>query len=51
MLAIKNAKVLTVTDGTLENGIVLIDNGKITAVGTDVAIPADAEVLDPPASG
>ena len=46
MLAIKNAKVLTVTGGTLENGIVLIDNGKITAVGTDVAIPADAEVLD-----
>ena len=46
MLAIKNAKVLPVTADPIENGTVLIDGGKITAVGTDVEIPAGSEVID-----
>lgn len=42
---LKNATIVTVTKGTIENGSVLIANGKIQAVGKDV--PAgDAEVLD-----
>ncbi|MEM8882696.1 MAG: amidohydrolase family protein [Planctomycetota bacterium] len=40
----KGKKVYTVLDGVLENGIVLVENGKITAVGTDVAIPEGATV-------
>lgn len=43
---IRNATVLTVTKGTVENGSVLIENGKIAAVGKDVSAPADATVVD-----
>lgn len=46
MLAITNAKVLTVTNGMIENGTVLVDGGKITAVGNNVAVPAGAEVIN-----
>lgn len=46
MKAIVNGKVVTVTQGTLENGVVLIDKGKIKAVGAKVKIPKDAEVID-----
>ena len=43
---IRNATVLTVTKGTIQNGSVLIENGKIAAVGKDVSAPADATVVD-----
>jgi imidazolonepropionase-like amidohydrolase len=43
---IRNATVLTVTKGTIENGSVLIENGKIAAVGKSVSAPADATVVD-----
>ena len=33
MLAIVNGKVLTITNGTIDEGVVLISNGKIKAVG------------------
>lgn len=33
MIAIKNGKVVTVTDKTFEHGTVLIEDGKILAVG------------------
>ncbi len=46
MLAIKNAKIITVTQGIIEQGTVLVDEGKIKAVGQQVAVPADAEVID-----
>lgn len=46
VIAIKGGTVLTVTNGTLENGIVIIRDGKIAAVGTDVAIPDGASVID-----
>ena len=46
MLAIKGGTVVTVTGGTIENGVVLIENGKIKAVGANVEIPAGAEVID-----
>ncbi len=44
--ALTNAKIYTVTNGIIENGTLLISNGIIEAVGTDVSIPADAEVID-----
>lgn len=46
MIAIINAKIVTVTNGTIENGVVLTENGKITAVGADVKVPSGAEVID-----
>ncbi|MCG8460341.1 MAG: hypothetical protein MI919_29010, partial [Holophagales bacterium] len=45
-LAITGATVMTVSQGTLENGTVVVENGKITAVGTDVAVPEGATVID-----
>src|SRR3954451_12974232 len=45
-ILIRNATVLTVTKGTVQNGSVLIENGKIAAVGKNVSAPADATVVD-----
>jgi imidazolonepropionase-like amidohydrolase len=44
--AIRNATVVTVTRGTIANGTVLMRDGKIAAVGTNVPIPAGADVYD-----
>jgi imidazolonepropionase-like amidohydrolase len=44
--ALTHAAVETVTKGRLENATVIIRNGIIEAVGTDVPIPADAQVID-----
>ena len=44
--AITNATILTVTNGTIEQGTVLIRGAKIAAVGKDVAVPAGANVID-----
>jgi len=46
MIAIANGKVMTITQGTLERGTVLIEGGRIVAVGEEVEIPEDAEVYD-----
>ncbi|MEO8726257.1 MAG: amidohydrolase [Acidobacteriaceae bacterium] len=43
---IKGGTVLTVTHGRIENGSVLIHNGKIAAVGQNIAAPAGAKVID-----
>jgi imidazolonepropionase-like amidohydrolase len=45
-ILIKNATVLTVTHGKIENGSVLIHNGKIAEVGKMVNAPAGAKVID-----
>ncbi len=46
--ALKGGKLLTVSHGTIENGVLVISGGKITAVGaaSSVKIPNDAEVID-----
>ena len=46
MIALTNGKLYTITDGIIETGTVLMDGNKIMAVGADVAIPADAQVID-----
>jgi imidazolonepropionase-like amidohydrolase len=47
IVAIKGGTVLTVTKGTIQNGIVVLRDGKIVAVGgPDTAVPAGAEVID-----
>jgi len=45
-VALTNATIETVTKGTIQNGTVLIVDGKITAVGSNVSIPTGIEVID-----
>src|SRR6266446_10516326 len=47
-IVLKGGKLLTVSHGTIENGVLVIENGKITAVGSaeEVKIPANARVQD-----
>lgn len=45
-VALKGGMIHTITKGVIENGIVLFDKGKIVAVGKDVKIPEDAEIID-----
>jgi imidazolonepropionase-like amidohydrolase len=47
-LVLKGGKVLTVTKGVIENGVVVMQGGKITAVGpaSSVSAPAGAQVVD-----
>ena len=44
--AIRNARVVTVSGPDIENGTVVIREGKIAAVGTTVDVPADAVSID-----
>jgi imidazolonepropionase-like amidohydrolase len=43
---IRNATVLTITNGVIENGSVLIRGAKIAAVGRNLTAPAGARVID-----
>lgn len=46
-IALKGGKLLTITHGVIENGIVVMHNGRITAVGgPGTAIPSGAKVID-----
>jgi imidazolonepropionase-like amidohydrolase len=44
--AIKSGKVFTLAGGPIANGTVVIRDGKIAAVGANIAIPQDAQVID-----
>ncbi len=44
--AIVGARIVTVSGAVIENGTVVIQNGKITAVGANASIPAGAERID-----
>jgi imidazolonepropionase-like amidohydrolase len=46
MIAITNGKVLTITQGVFDPGTVLIEGGRIVAVGEAIEIPEDAEIYD-----
>ena len=43
---IRDATVLTIADGTIEGGDVLVENGKIAAVGQNLDAPSGADVYD-----
>jgi imidazolonepropionase-like amidohydrolase len=45
-IAITGGKIYTVSGDKIENGIVIIDKGKITAVGANVAIPNGARIIN-----
>ena len=44
--AIRNARIVTVSGPDIENGTVVIRDGKIEAVGANVAVPAGAQTID-----
>ena len=44
--AIRGGTVVTVSGADIPNGTVVISGGKITAVGANVAVPANAQVID-----
>ncbi|HET9531130.1 MAG TPA: amidohydrolase family protein [Blastocatellia bacterium] len=44
--AIRNARIVTVTGPVIERGTVVISNGRITAVGANVSVPAGAKIID-----
>jgi imidazolonepropionase-like amidohydrolase len=46
MIAIVNGTVMTMTQGTLEKGTVLVEGGRVVALGEEVEIPEDAEIFD-----
>jgi len=45
-IALQGATIHTVTNGVIENGTIVFQNGIITAVGADVQIPAGTRVID-----
>ena len=46
LIALRGGTILTVTQGTIPNGTIVLRDGKIAAVGANVTIPAGAEVID-----
>ena len=46
IVCIRNATLLTVTKGTIPDGTIVLQNGKITAIGRNVSVPAGAEIID-----
>jgi len=47
-IALRGGRLLTITHGVIENGVVVMQNGKISAIGgaSSVSIPRDAKVID-----
>lgn len=48
VIALRGGKLLTISHGVIENGVLVMENGKITAVGAaaSVTIPKNARVID-----
>ncbi|HEY7786827.1 MAG TPA: hypothetical protein VIB00_19000, partial [Pyrinomonadaceae bacterium] len=44
--AIRNAHIITVSGADIENGTIVIRDGKIAAVGATVDVPAGAQTID-----
>ena len=46
MLAIIGGKIYTITDGIIEKGTILIEDGKILKIGKEIVVPSGAKVID-----
>ncbi|MBN1223447.1 MAG: amidohydrolase family protein [Candidatus Aminicenantes bacterium] len=46
VLAFRAGRIITVTQGTIDNGILLVKGGKIAGIGQNIAIPQGAKVID-----
>ena len=45
-LAIRNATIITISNGDIPNATIVVRGGKITAIGANAAIPAGIRVID-----
>jgi Amidohydrolase family len=45
-IAIRDAKIVTISGATIAKGTVVVRDGLIESVGANVSVPADAEVID-----
>jgi imidazolonepropionase-like amidohydrolase len=43
---LRGARIYTITGAPIDNGILVIENGRIAAVGKEVPVPADAKIID-----
>ena len=46
LILIKNATIIPVTSDKIENGAILIENGKIKEIGKEIDVPEGAKVID-----
>lgn len=46
MLAVINAFLITICDTTIKDGKILIENGKISAIGREIDIPHNCRIID-----
>jgi imidazolonepropionase-like amidohydrolase len=46
IVALRGGTVLTVTKGTIPNGTVVLRDGKISAIGANLAVPPGADIVD-----
>ena len=46
LVAIANATIMTASHGTIPRGTILIRDGRIAEIGSDVAVPQGAQVID-----
>ena len=46
LYAIRNARIVTVSGPEMENGTIVIRDGKIEALGTNINVPSDAQTID-----
>jgi imidazolonepropionase-like amidohydrolase len=46
VLAIKGGKIYTITKGVIDEGTILIEDGKIKSVGKSIKVPEGAEIID-----
>ncbi|HEY8804866.1 MAG TPA: amidohydrolase [Clostridium sp.] len=46
MILIKNANIHSMANKNFKNGMILVDQGKIVAIGDDVKSPLNAEIID-----
>jgi imidazolonepropionase-like amidohydrolase len=45
-VVLRGATIHTVTQGVIQNGSIVLDRGKIVAIGTNVAVPRGAKIVD-----
>jgi len=45
-VAIRNATLITISNGDIANGTIVVRGGKITAIGTNVTVPQGMRVID-----
>lgn len=45
-LAVRNAKIYSVTGPVIQKGVLVVEGGKISAIGSDASVPRGAKVID-----